>query len=69
MDLEICRSAEVPGQVASARVNAHFQSSELGAHQMSPAGVTPHSSPPGTASEVQTVEVVKGPMVAHELMD
>ena len=45
------------------------KSSELSVHEMSPARVIPHSSPPGTASEVQTVEMVKGLVVAYELMD
>ena len=50
-------------------MHAHFKSSELRAHQISPSGVTPHSSPSCSASEVQTVEMVKGPVVACELMD
>ena len=51
------RSAEVPGQVGSAGVHAHFNPSELSAHQISPVGVTPHLSLPCAGSEVRTAEL------------
>ena len=54
--------------MGSARAHAHFNPSELSAHHISPPAVTPHSSPPCSVSEAQSVEMVQRPMVAYELM-